>query len=86
MVLQHNHLCDIFVDFCHKANLSVKVEVGSTLTPELSRSRSADALVSNWSDGIPTAFDITVTSPLTSGSKCHTWNCCTTVRAEEAPG
>ena len=24
-----------------------------------------DALVSNWSDGIPTAFDITVTSPLT---------------------
>eukprot|EP00731_Ephydatia_muelleri_P032462 Em0024g6a len=47
------------------ANLSVKVEAGSTLTPDLSRSRPADALVSNWSDGIPTAFDITVTSPLT---------------------
>ena len=65
MVLRHNQLRDIFVDFCHKANLSVKVEGGSTLTPDLSRSRPADALVSNWSDGIPTAFDITVTSPLT---------------------
>ena len=65
VVLRHNQLRDIFVDFCHKANLSVKVEAGSTLTPDLSRSRPADALVSNWSDGIPTAFDITVTSPLT---------------------
>ena len=66
MVLRHNQLGDIFVDFCHiQANLSVKVEAGSTLTPDLSRSRLADALVSNWSDGIPTAFDITVTSPLT---------------------
>ncbi|KAL5479509.1 hypothetical protein EMCRGX_G023036 [Ephydatia muelleri] len=45
------------------ANLSVKVEAGSTLTPDLSRSRPSDALVSNWSDEIPTAFDIT--SPLT---------------------
>ena len=62
VVLQHNH---IFVHLCHKANLSVKVEAGSMLTPDLSRSRPADALVSNWSDGIPTAFDITVTSPLT---------------------
>ena len=62
MVLQHNH---IFVHLCHKANLSVKVEAGSMLTPDLSRSRPADALVSNWSDGIPTAFDITVTYPLT---------------------
>ena len=54
----------IFVlHFCHKANLSVKVEAGSTLTPDLSRSRPSDALVSNWSDEIPTAFDIT--SPLT---------------------
>ena len=62
VVLRHNQLRDIFVDFCHKVNLSVKVEAGSTLTPDLSRSRLADALVSNWSDGIPTAFDITVTS------------------------
>eukprot|EP00731_Ephydatia_muelleri_P026850 Em0018g950a len=47
------------------ANLSVKVEAGSTLTPDLSRSRLVDALVSNWSDGISTPFDITGTSPLT---------------------
>ena len=65
MALRHNQLRDIFVDFCHKVNLSVKIEAGSTLTPDLSRSRLADALVSNWSDGIPTAFDMTVTSPLT---------------------
>ena len=64
-VLRHNQLRDIFVDFCHKVNLSVEVEAGSTLTPDHSRSRPANALVSNWTDGIPTAFDITVTSPLT---------------------
>ena len=63
VVLRHNQLHDIFVDFCHKTNLSVKVEAGST--PELSRSRPADTLVSNWTDGIPTAFDITMTPPLT---------------------
>ena len=56
MVLRHNQLRDIFVDFCHKANLSVKVEAGSTLTPDLSMSRPTDALVSNWSDGIPIHF------------------------------
>ena len=44
MVLHHNQLRDIFVDFCNKANLSVKVEAG---TLDLSRSRPADALVSN---------------------------------------
>ncbi|KAL5468958.1 hypothetical protein EMCRGX_G030120 [Ephydatia muelleri] len=53
------------VHMLNAANLSVKVEAGSTLTPDLSRSRPTDALVSNWLDGIPTAFDITVTSPLT---------------------
>eukprot|EP00731_Ephydatia_muelleri_P036720 Em0311g4a len=65
VVLRHNQLHDIFVDFCHKTNLSVKVEAGSTLTPDLSRSCPMDALVSNC---------------VTSGSKCHTWNCCTTGR------
>ncbi|KAL5479415.1 hypothetical protein EMCRGX_G022935 [Ephydatia muelleri] len=59
------------LNFCHNANLSVKVEAVSTLTPDLSRSRPADASVSNC---------------VTSGSKCHTWNCYTTGRAEEAPG
>ena len=55
----------MFVDFCHKAYLGVKVEAGSALTPDLSRSCSADALVNNWIGGIPVAFDFMVTSPPT---------------------
>ena len=54
MVLWHNQLYDdVFVDFCHKANLGVKIEAGSALTPDLSRSRPANALVKNWISGIP---------------------------------
>ena len=44
VVLRHNQLRDVFVDICHKANLGVKIEAGSALTPDLSRSRPADAL------------------------------------------
>ena len=65
VVLRHNQLRDVFVDFCHKANLGVRIEAGSALTPDLSRSRPADALVNNWIGGISAAFDVTVTSPLT---------------------
>lgn len=65
MVLCHNQLCDVFVDFCYKANLGVKIEAGSTLIPDLFRSCPADALVNSWIGGIPAAFDLTVTSPLT---------------------
>ena len=65
VVLRHNQLRDVFVDFCHKANLGVRIEAGSALTPDLSRSRPADALVNNWISGISAAFDLTVTSPLT---------------------
>ena len=65
MVLRHNQLPDVFVDFCHNANLGVRIEAGSALTPDLSRSRPADALVNNWISGISAAFDVTVTSPRT---------------------
>ena len=65
VVLRHNQLRDVFVDFCHKANLGVRIEAGSALTPDLSRSRPAKALVNNWISGISAAFDVTVTSPLT---------------------
>ena len=50
------------------ANLGVRIEAGSALTPDLSRSRPADALVNNWIGGSSAAFDVTVTSPLTSVS------------------
>ena len=65
VVLRHNQLRDVFVDICHKANLGVRIEAGSALTPDLSRSRPADALVTNWIGGSSAAFDVTVTSPLT---------------------
>ena len=65
VVLRHNQLRDVFVDICHKANLGVRIEAGSALTPDLSRSRPADALVNNWIGGSSAAFDVTVTSPLT---------------------
>ena len=65
MVLRHNQLRDVFVDICHKANLGVRIEAGSALTPDLSRSRPADALVNNWIGGSSAAFDVTVTPPLT---------------------
>ncbi|KAL5517144.1 hypothetical protein EMCRGX_G002623 [Ephydatia muelleri] len=58
-------LRDVFADICHKANLGVRIEAGSALTPDLSRSRPADALVNNWIGGSSAAFDVTVTSPLT---------------------
>ena len=64
MVLHHNHLRDAFVGFCHQAHLSVKVEGGSGLTPDMSHSWPADVLVRDWAQGKPAAFDITVTSPL----------------------
>ena len=65
LVLRHNQLRDVFVDICHKANLGVRIEAGSALTPDLSRSRPADALVNNWIGGSSAAFDVTVMSPLT---------------------
>ena len=65
MVLRHNQLRDVIVDICHKANLGVRIEAGSALTLDLSRSRPADALVNNWIGGSSAAFDVTVTSPPT---------------------
>ncbi|KAL5481357.1 hypothetical protein EMCRGX_G021496 [Ephydatia muelleri] len=65
VVLRHNQLRDVFVDICHKANLGMRIEAGSALTPDLSRSRFVDALVNNWIGGSSAAFDVTVTSPLT---------------------
>ena len=59
MVTRHNHLRDIFANFCRRAHLSVRVEVGYGLARDHVNSRPADVR------GKPAAFDVTVASPLT---------------------
>ena len=44
--------------------IGVRVELGSTITPDLSHTRPADVLVLNMESGKLAALDITVTSPL----------------------
>ena len=71
MVVRHNHLCDVVVDFCQSAHLSVSmVEKGHGLTRDLNHSRPADLLIAGWDIGKPAAFDVTVTSPPTI-LPCH---------------
>ena len=65
VVAQHNHLQDIFANFCHRAHLSVRVEGGYGLARDHINSRPADILVQGWDRGKPAAFDVTVTSHLT---------------------
>ena len=45
-------------------DLSVKVEMGSNLTPDHDHSHPADIFLPNWTLGKPVAFDISLTSPL----------------------
>ena len=61
VITHHNHL---FVEFCHRAHLGVRVESGSGLTPDLSHTWPEDVLVLSWERGKHAAFDIMVTSPL----------------------
>ena len=65
VVARHNHLRDIFANFCRQAHLSVRVEVGYGLARDHVNSRPADVLVQGWDRGKPAAFDVTVASPLT---------------------
>eukprot|EP00731_Ephydatia_muelleri_P033892 Em0041g5a len=65
VVTRHNRLRDIFVEFCHQAHLSVRVEAGFGLSRVQRNTRPADVLVQDWVRGSPAAIDITVTSPLT---------------------
>ena len=65
VVMRHNRLRDVIVNFCHSAHLGVKVEVGSRLTPALRQARPTDVLVADWERGRPAAWDVTVASPLT---------------------
>ncbi|KAL5460333.1 hypothetical protein EMCRGX_G033778 [Ephydatia muelleri] len=65
VVIRHNRLRNIFAEFCRRAHLSVRVEVGQGLSRVQSNSRPADVLVDAWDRAKPAAFDVTVTSPLT---------------------
>ena len=43
---------NVYVEFCHRAHLpGVRVESGSTITPDLSRTQPADVLVLDWERG-----------------------------------
>ena len=42
VLTRHNHLCNVFVEFCHHAHLGVRVELGSGLTPDLTHTWPAD--------------------------------------------
>ena len=84
-VIRHNALRDVFAQFCHRARLGGQLEVGYGSGGDVSNSRPADFLVPNWTLGKPTAFDLTVVSPLnsntlieagtTSGSAAGGWVC-----------
>ena len=64
VVICHNHLCNVLVETCRRAHLSVMVETGCNCTSDHDHSRPADILLPNWALGKPAAFDISVTSPL----------------------
>ena len=52
------------LEFCRRAHQVMRVEKGSGLTPDHSRTRPADILALDWDRGRHAAFDVTVTSPL----------------------
>ena len=51
VVIRHNHLRNIFTEFCRRAHLSVHVEAGRGLLGVDSNSRPADVLVDGWGEG-----------------------------------
>ncbi|KAL5499725.1 hypothetical protein EMCRGX_G011184 [Ephydatia muelleri] len=65
VVIRHNRLRNIIADFCRRAHLSVRIEVGRGLLGTHNYTRPADVLVDGWDRAKPAAFDVTVTSPLT---------------------
>ena len=65
MVARHNHLWDIFANFCRRAHISGRAEVGYGLARDHVNSRPADVLVQGWDKGKSAAFDVTVALLLT---------------------
>ena len=64
VVSRHNRLRYLVLEFCRRAHQVVRVEKGSGLTPDHSRTHPADILALNWDRGRHAAFDVIVTSPL----------------------
>ena len=64
MVSRHNKLRDVFLDFCQRACLGPRLEMGCGAGYTNPQSRPADVLVPNWDLGKPAAFDLSVTSTL----------------------
>eukprot|EP00731_Ephydatia_muelleri_P007139 Em0003g1387a len=67
VVSRHNKLRDVFYDFCQRACLGPRLEMGCGAGSD-SQSRPADVLVPNWDLGKPAAFDLSVTSTLQSSA------------------
>ena len=65
MVSRHNKLWDVDLDFCQRACLGPRLEMGYGARSN-SQSHRADVLVPNWDLGKPAAFDMSVTSTLHS--------------------
>ena len=62
LIVRHNALCEVIFSSAQAAGLAPHKEVPA-LIPD-SSSRRADIFLPSWSRGKPTAFDVTVISPL----------------------
>ncbi|KAL5505640.1 hypothetical protein EMCRGX_G007104 [Ephydatia muelleri] len=58
VVSRHNKLRDVFLDFCQRACLGPRLEMGCGAGYTNPQSRPADVLVPNWDLGKPAAFDL----------------------------
>ena len=67
MWFRDTKLRDVFYDFCQRACLGPRLEMGCGAGSD-SQSRPADVLVPNWDLGKPAAFDLSVTSTLQSSA------------------
>uniref|UniRef100_A0A1X7TXD0 Uncharacterized protein n=1 Tax=Amphimedon queenslandica TaxID=400682 RepID=A0A1X7TXD0_AMPQE len=61
-IICHNSLCEVIFSSAQAADLASRKEV-SSLLPD-SCSHPADIFLPSWFGGKPTAFDVTVTSPI----------------------
>ena len=64
VVSHHNKLRDVFLNYCQRACLGPRLEMGCGAGYTNPQSCPADVLVPNWDLGKPAAFDLSVTSTL----------------------
>ena len=57
VVTRHNMIRDILVETCRRAHIGVKVEVGSNLSRDHTKTRPADILLPNWFLGRTAALE-----------------------------